>query len=169
MEMACIFGLEGLPQLVFDPNDPKHKKNSTLEFVKSWFGLSQNTKSAIFMQMLMDHRAFLQASRIPYYQDQVEQLRIKFNDLLKDDGVLICPTYPLPTFFQDLIPFKSDSSVYCVIANLLQLPATHVPMGLNKKGLPIGFQVIAGYRQDRVCLAVAKDLERAFGGWTPVY
>lgn len=29
------------------------------------------------------------------------------------------------------------------------------------------FQVIAAPYQDRLCLAVGKELEAAFGGWTP--
>jgi fatty acid amide hydrolase 2 len=40
-------------------------------------------------------------------------------------------------------------------------------MGLNHEGLPIGVQVIAAPYQDRLCLAVAKELETAFGGWVP--
>lgn len=34
-------------------------------------------------------------------------------------------------------------------------------------GLPVGFQVIAAPLQDRLCLATACALEKAFGGWTP--
>lgn len=30
-------------------------------------------------------------------------------------------------------------------------------------------QVVAAPYQDRLCLAVAKELERSFGGWTPPY
>lgn len=31
--------------------------------------------------------------------------------------------------------------MYPIIINTLELPATHVPLGLNKEGLPIGIQV----------------------------
>lgn len=54
---------------------------------------------------------------------------------------------------------------YTLLFNILGLPATHVPMGLNGQGLPIGFSVIAAPYQDRLCLRVAVELERAFGGW----
>ena len=30
---------------------------------------------------------------------------------------------------------------YLAIANLLELPSTHCPMGINKAGLPVGLQV----------------------------
>ena len=51
--------------------------------------------------------------------------------------------------------------------NLLGLPATAVPLGLNEKGLPLGVQVVAGRDRDHVAIAVAQELERAFGGWVP--
>jgi fatty acid amide hydrolase 2 len=51
--------------------------------------------------------------------------------------------------------------------NLLGLPATAVPLGLNERGLPLGVQVAAGRDRDHVSIAVAMELERAFGGWVP--
>ena len=38
-------------------------------------------------------------------------------------------------------------------------------LGLNFDGLPLGVQVVAGPYQDNICLTVAEELERAFGGW----
>lgn len=40
-------------------------------------------------------------------------------------------------------------------------------MGLNSEGLPIGIQVVGNINQDRLTLAVALELEKAFGGWVP--
>jgi fatty acid amide hydrolase 2 len=49
--------------------------------------------------------------------------------------------------------------------NLLGLPVTEVPLGLNDEGVPLGVQVAAGRDRDHVAIAVALELERAFGGW----
>ena len=49
--------------------------------------------------------------------------------------------------------------------NLIGLPVTEVPLGLNEGGLPLGGQVAAGRDRDHVAIAVAAQLERAFGGW----
>jgi len=51
--------------------------------------------------------------------------------------------------------------------NLLGLPATEVPLGLDSRGLPLGVQVVAGTGRDHLSVAVALELERAFGGWMP--
>ena len=49
--------------------------------------------------------------------------------------------------------------------NLAGLPVTQVPLGLGRAGLPLGVQVAAGPGRDHVTIAVALELERAFGGW----
>jgi len=51
--------------------------------------------------------------------------------------------------------------------NLAGLPVTQVPLGLNPAGLPLGVQVAAGRDRDHATIAVALELERAFGGWVP--
>ena len=53
------------------------------------------------------------------------------------------------------------------IFNLTGLPATAVPLGLGRRGLPLGVQVAAGHGRDHVSIAVAQALEEALGGWVP--
>lgn len=52
------------------------------------------------------------------------------------------------------------------IINILGLPVTQCPLGLNEEGLPLGVQVGAGKLQDHLTLEVALYLEKTFGGWT---
>ena len=51
--------------------------------------------------------------------------------------------------------------------NLLQLPVTQVPLGLDWRGLPLGVQVVATQDNDHVSMAAALVLERTLGGWIP--
>lgn len=51
--------------------------------------------------------------------------------------------------------------------NLLGLPVTQVPLGLDPKGLPLGVQVAGAPGNDHVTIAVALHLEKRFGGWVP--
>jgi fatty acid amide hydrolase 2 len=53
------------------------------------------------------------------------------------------------------------------VFNLAGLPVTEVPLGLGRRGLPLGVQVAAGPGRDHVTIAAALELERAFGGWVP--
>ena len=56
---------------------------------------------------------------------------------------------------------------HAVPFNLAGVPVTQVPLGLSADGLPLGVQVAAGHGCDHVTVAVARELERVFGGWVP--
>lgn len=87
--------------------------------------------------------------------------------MLDENSILIVPTFPTAAFkhYDSLRSFPGIN--FILLASIFNLPATAVPMGLNKDGMPIGVQVIAGKYQDRLCLAVAQYLEKKFGGWVP--
>jgi fatty acid amide hydrolase 2 len=53
-----------------------------------------------------------------------------------------------------------------LVFNVAGVPVTQTPLGLNEDGLPLGVQVAAGHGRDHVAIAVARELERVFGGWT---
>lgn len=48
---------------------------------------------------------------------------------------------------------------------MLGLPVTQCPLGLGSEGLPLGIQLVAAAYNDHLTLAVARYLEKAFGGW----
>ena len=53
----------------------------------------------------------------------------------------------------------------------VELPATAIPIGLSREGLPIGMQVVADYLQDETALAVARAIsaELQFSPHPPGY
>ena len=55
--------------------------------------------------------------------------------------------------------------VYTAVLNVMELPVTQVPMGLDDEGLPTGVQVAAIHGHDHVSIAAALALEEATGGW----
>ncbi|XP_014205027.1 fatty-acid amide hydrolase 2 isoform X2 [Copidosoma floridanum] len=96
-----------------------------------------------------------------------KELQLEFQDMLGDDGVFLYPTHPTaaPLHHEPLVkPFNFS---YTSIINVLALPATACPLGLDKQGLPIGLQVVGGLYQDHLTIAVAEELQRGFGGWVP--
>lgn len=95
-----------------------------------------------------------------------DDLRQEFQEMLGTNGVFIYPTHPTVAPYHNEPIIKPFNFSYTAIINVLGLPATAVPLGLGpKEGLPIGLQIVANRNQDRLCLAVASELERAFGGW----
>lgn len=94
-----------------------------------------------------------------------EKVQQDFADLLGSDGVLLYPTCTrvAPKHHHPLFMFYD--LVYTAIFNVLGLPVTQCPLGLNEEGIPLGVQVVAGKLQDHLTIETAQFLEKAFGGW----
>lgn len=94
-----------------------------------------------------------------------EQFRDALNDLLGDDGVMLFPSYPSVAPKHEWPKLRLIDWMYTAIFNVTQQPVTQVPLGLDGNGLPLGVQVVAAHGNDHLCLAVARALETACGGW----
>lgn len=88
--------------------------------------------------------------------------------------VLLTPTWAQPAFplGADVASFEGGLATLETMrpvlpANLLGLPAAVVPVGLSD-GLPVGAQIVGRRFADLTCLAVAQQLEDAFGLLTPI-
>ncbi|XP_063990511.1 fatty-acid amide hydrolase 2 [Diachasmimorpha longicaudata] len=86
---------------------------------------------------------------------------------LGDNGVLVYPSSPFPASYHYSYFFRPYNFGYWCLFNVLRLPTCQVPLGLDSEGLPIGVQIVAAPHQDHLCIAVAKELEKTFGGWVP--
>ncbi|KAH0630988.1 hypothetical protein JD844_004439 [Phrynosoma platyrhinos] len=87
-----------------------------------------------------------------------------FTDLLGDHGKPVWPSWELVKWTMGM---SSHTLPAIAIFNILGLPVTQCPLGLSKERLPLGIQVVAGPHNDHLTLAVARYLEKAFGGWVP--
>ncbi|KAF7380722.1 hypothetical protein HZH66_014098 [Vespula vulgaris] len=157
--------------------------NILWEFVKWLMFLSNHTLIALltatFERFGIKHGSEQYTKLIQESKDLYQE----FKDILGEDGIFLYPTHPTaaPLHHEPLI--KAFNFSYTAIINVLGLPATACPLGLNKQGLPIGIQarhricfifslkschkVIGGLNQDRLTLAVAEEIEKGFGGWVP--
>lgn len=169
VEISCsvFFGMQGIPNLLQDTENPKRNHNLIIEILKSLFGLSKYSLSALAFTLLKETNVLIPRNKYKDYCSQKNALRKKFMDLLGDNGVFIYPTYPSPAIYHHQTYTKTPGVLYTMIFNILGMPATHVPLGLNRKGLPIGIQVAAAPHQDRLCLAIAQELSKEFEGWIP--
>ena len=83
------------------------------------------------------------------------------------DGVLLHPPFPRVAPKHGRTVGRPWMILPVAAFNLMGLPATVIPLGLNRDGLPLGVQAVAGRDRDHVSIAVALELERVFGGWVP--
>lgn len=139
--------------------------NPFFELFKKLFGRSEFTLAAIYS--LID--ALLPPEKEHKIREATKKCKEALNELLRDNGVLFFHSSPrtAPFHYYPLIKFMDFS--YFSIFNVLNVPVTQVPMGLDSKGMPMGIQIVASEMNDRLCLYVAKELERKFGGWVKPY
>ncbi|XP_014220085.1 fatty-acid amide hydrolase 2-A-like [Trichogramma pretiosum] len=139
------------------------KTTAVAEIKKMLVGNAEVTLAAVLK--LIDHDFFPKENG-DWAQDVTHKMKKYLLEKLGEKGVLIYPTFNSARYH--CAPFLSPFSFgYWAIFNVLKVPVCQVPMGLDKNGLPIGVQVVAAPNNDQLCIAVAKELEKAFGGWVP--
>uniref|UniRef100_A0A3P9AAR0 Amidase domain-containing protein n=1 Tax=Esox lucius TaxID=8010 RepID=A0A3P9AAR0_ESOLU len=132
------------------------------EMAKWTVGLSKHTMAAIGLALV---EMFQRSHPTEFIIQQKESLQRDLEELLGTDGVLLYPSHPqlAPKHHHPLFtPFNFS---YTGVFNILGLPVTQCPLGLSTEGLPLGLQLVVGKQQDRLSLATAVYLEKAFGGW----
>lgn len=168
-----------------------------LELFKHIAGYSQRTIYAIILS-ISDERARSNSKVTELAYEEFTSYQQRIHELLGDDGVLILPSsitaapfhhgvgrinrpHGLPgtcsrprsswQFFHRFQTLCSPTQYFgfAGLINILKLPGTVVPMGLSSKGIPLSVQIIAGPRNDRLTLAIAKRLEAKFGGFIPPF
>ncbi|VDM80017.1 unnamed protein product [Strongylus vulgaris] len=86
-----------------------------------------------------------------FYDFQVRHLRDRLKrqitELLGDDGILLFPSWPKTAPFHHETVFTCTNMGYTGLFNALAFPVLQCPMGLDKKGLPLGVQVSTVERQ----------------------
>ncbi|HEV3500613.1 MAG TPA: amidase [Bradyrhizobium sp.] len=130
--------------------------------------------AAIARGMVLSHRDWIWADRAR------TGVADRWRAFFRDWDVVICPVMPTVAFPHDPREMKDrkivvdgkpipyiQQSAWIGIATLTGQPATSVPIGTSKEGLPIGIQVIGPYLEDLTTIKFAGLLEREFGGFIP--
>ncbi len=136
-----------------------------VELLRAFAGRSPHTVAALGLAVLEEIPKLLPSQAEQAVRAGAE-LQREVEEALGDDGVLLFPSHaiPAPRHLRSLFPpFRFG---YTAVWNVLELPATQVPLGLDARGVPLGVQVVSRRGNDHVTIAVAQALEREEGGWT---
>ena len=118
----------------------------------------------------LSHRDWLRLDEVR------SRLRRQWAAFFEQWDLLVCPVATTPAFhhnqqgwrWERLIPVNggvqptTTSMFWAGYTNLCGLPATAVPLGLSKDGLPIGAQIVGPVFADPVCLRFARWLEQEY-------
>ncbi|KAI6186648.1 Amidase domain-containing protein [Aphelenchoides besseyi] len=97
-------------------------------------------------------------------EEMRDKLRADIIELLGDNGVLIWPSFPQSSYHHNELLWNPFQGEYTAIWNALALPVISCPVGLNASDIPLGVQLVASPQNERLLIAAAVEIERAFGG-----
>jgi fatty acid amide hydrolase 2 len=157
VSFASLLGRDGVPM-----------STATVlrEFPFALAGRSDFTVPALGLA-LVEHLPALLTARMTAMTARIERLRGRVDALLGSRDVMLFPSHPrvAPKHHAPLLRFADAG--FTGVFNVLEVPVTQVPLGLDARALPVGVQVIGARGQDHVPIAVALALEEALGGWVP--
>lgn len=100
---------------------------------------------------------------------EARALRTTFDRALGPNRVLIHPVYPRTAPRHRAIALRDPRDVGCTaLFNVTESPVTVVRTGSDRKGLPIGVQLVGARGRDALTLAAGKALEAVFSIPVPV-
>ena len=133
--------------------------------------------SLIFKEFLgiAESRPPLSATQLLDAWAELDLLRSKVLEDMRDFPVLICPVASIPAFRHGERSWTVEGRTVEYFDavrptqwfNTLAAPAAVVPVGRSPEGLPIGVQVVARPFEDETALGVASIIDRAFGYHPP--
>ncbi|XP_013165137.1 PREDICTED: fatty-acid amide hydrolase 2-B-like isoform X1 [Papilio xuthus] len=167
ISVRVLFKIEHIRNIYTDPERQEFWVSTWPEVLKKLLGVSRHNFTCVAYGPV---KKFFDALPSGYYKKLVEmfeEIKTDFQKALSENAVLFFPTFPNPAHVHYKIFYKFLNCGYLTIFNALGLPVTACPVGFTDKGLPVGIQIVAGRYNDYLTVAVAKEFEKAFGGWIP--
>ena len=128
------------------------------------FGRAKHTYHALLLT-LADKLAGTLKGRAAKMVEKGLALQETLEAAMGQNGVILHPPYSRPAPRHHGAWRTPFDPACTAIFNVLEFPATHVPISMSRKGLPVGVQVVGARGHDGLTLAVAQALEADFGGW----
>ena len=136
---------------------------------------SDQSHRALYMRFgTQSHRAWLDVD------EERVKLRHAWKRFFEDYDVILLPVVQTTAIHHDHSNINSrtievdgvafeywDQTVWCGLASAAYLPATAVPVGLGRDGLPVGLQVVGPAFGDLTTIDLATWIARELGGFSP--
>ncbi|KAH7952859.1 hypothetical protein HPB49_001860 [Dermacentor silvarum] len=139
--------------------------NTLVELLRYLVGVGRHTLAALAACTIMRACRFGSKQKAEAYIASLNSARDRLEEALGDNGVLILPAAVSAAPFQNQDLLFLDSSCMTALFNWFKVPATVCPVMRSAQKLPLCVQVVAKRGNDRLCLAVAREIENRFGGW----
>ncbi len=161
--MLALGGSPSFAQMMFGSRNPLLP---AVELGRMALGRSSHTLPLVILALL-ERVPDIAPRRAKKFLGLGQQLKRQLEDALGDDGVLVTLPYTEVAPLHGKPLFPPFNWVRCAIFNVMEVPSTSVPMGLNADALPLGVQIVAAQNRDHLGIACAIELEKRVGGWVP--
>ncbi|XP_037507929.1 fatty-acid amide hydrolase 2-A isoform X3 [Rhipicephalus sanguineus] len=139
--------------------------NTVVELLRHLVGAGRHTLAALVACIMKQLCRFRSKPKGEAYATSLENVRDRFEETLGDNGVLVLPAATSAALFQNQDLMFFDSAGMTSLFSLFKVPSTVCPVLRSADNLPLCVQVVAKRGNDRLCLAVAREIEKRFGGW----
>jgi len=139
------------------------------ELLKWCVGASKSTLPALMLALIEEIPGTVAPARQRHLVEECRELKHRFSDqLARTNGVLLLPVHPTTAPVHDEPWARPMAVAYTQLFNVLEVPSTVVPMGLDAQGVPVAIQVVGARGYDRLTIAVAQALQAlGVAGWVP--
>ncbi|XP_054930507.1 fatty-acid amide hydrolase 2-A-like isoform X2 [Dermacentor andersoni] len=137
--------------------------NILVELFRHLVGAGRHTLAALAISSMAPLCRFLSKQKAADYITSFEIARDRFEEALGDNGVLVLPAATSAAPFQNKDLLFFDSAGMTALFSLFKVPVSVCPVMLSAEKLPLCVQVVAKRGNDRLCLAVAREIENHFG------
>ena len=97
--------------------------------------------------------------------EQIAQFQHEMLSFMADYDILLCPVNAYPALPHNSEDEYAPAFTYTMTFNLTGWPVVVIRAGTSPEGLPIGVQIVAHPWCEHEALAVAQQVEAAFGEW----
>ncbi|XP_037557270.1 fatty-acid amide hydrolase 2-A [Dermacentor silvarum] len=139
--------------------------NILVELLRYLVGAGRHTLAALTACTYMKFNRFSTKQEADAYIASLNSARDRLEETLGDDGVLILPAAVSAAPFQNQDLLLVGASNTTSLFNWFKVPSTVCPVMRSAQRLPLCVQVVAKRGNDRLNLAVAREIEKHFGGW----
>lgn len=153
---------------------PRAIYNRRLETVARLDPEDQSESTTTLRAMVMSHYDWLR------HNNRRAMIKWSYHEFFKEFDVILNPVLPTAAFKHDHRPFDQrtvevdgeaipyfNQIFWAGLSGIARLPATVIPTGLNKQGLPIGIQIVGPEYGDLITIGVARLLESEGFAFTP--
>lgn len=141
--------------------------NRLRELGRYALGRSDHTGPVLFM-LLVEKLLERMPDSTTEMMDLCRQLQQSLEALLGPRGLILHPTFTRDAPRHRAIIGSLFDPAHTALFNVLEFPATQVPMGRSARGLPLGLQVVGVRGADALTIAGAQVLEDSRPAWRPI-